>query len=67
MLFKMLLFNIVNFRWKRPELPEIDPKKDKLIFQQLDIDHYIGNKYFSSYICNEKKYFYFEYENLPFY
>ena len=50
MLFKMLLFNIVNFRWKRPELPEIDPKKDKLIFQQLDIDHYIGNKYFSSYI-----------------
>ena len=29
-------------RWRRPPPPSLDVKKDKLIFQQIDIDHYIG-------------------------
>lgn len=29
-------------RWSRPDLPLIDPKKDSVIFQQIDIDHYNG-------------------------
>lgn len=31
-----------NVKWSRPELPPIDPKKDTITFQQLDIDHYNG-------------------------
>lgn len=31
-----------NMKWSRPPPPSIDPKKDKLLFQQLDIDHYNG-------------------------
>nr|XP_021189577.2 DNA polymerase delta catalytic subunit [Helicoverpa armigera] len=31
-----------NMKWSRPEPPILDPRKDKLIFQQLDIDHYNG-------------------------
>lgn len=29
-------------KWARPDLPKINPKVDAVIFQQLDIDHYIG-------------------------
>ncbi|XP_039280844.1 DNA polymerase delta catalytic subunit [Nilaparvata lugens] len=29
-------------KWSRPKPPVIDPSKDKLIFQQLDVDHYTG-------------------------
>jgi len=29
-------------RWARPKLPDYKPEEDKLVFQQLDIDHYIG-------------------------
>ena len=29
-------------RWKRPAPPQINPSVDKLTFQQIDIDHYIG-------------------------
>ncbi|XP_059477821.1 DNA polymerase delta catalytic subunit [Neocloeon triangulifer] len=29
-------------RWLRPTPPPIRPKEDPLIFQQLDLDHYIG-------------------------
>jgi hypothetical protein len=29
-------------RWGRPPLPELDAAKDALIFQQLELDHYIG-------------------------
>ena len=29
-------------RWKRPIPPPLDPTQDKLQFQQIDIDHYIG-------------------------
>ncbi|CAD0196694.1 unnamed protein product [Chrysodeixis includens] len=31
-----------NMKWSRPPPPPLDPKKDKLVFQQLDIDHYNG-------------------------
>ncbi|XP_055958058.1 DNA polymerase delta catalytic subunit-like isoform X2 [Patella vulgata] len=31
-----------NTTWSRPPSPKIDSKTDKLIFQQLDIDFYIG-------------------------
>ena len=27
-------------KWARPPPPELDPKKDRLTFQQLDIDYY---------------------------
>ncbi|XP_065158452.1 DNA polymerase delta catalytic subunit [Atheta coriaria] len=30
---------------KRPDLPPLDTKKDKIIFQQLEFDHYIGHVY----------------------
>ncbi|KAF2360847.1 DNA-directed DNA polymerase family B exonuclease domain [Trinorchestia longiramus] len=28
--------------WKRPLMPPVHPDKDSLVFQQLEIDHYIG-------------------------
>ena len=28
--------------WKRPDAPQLDSENDPLIFQQIDIDHYIG-------------------------
>lgn len=31
-----------HVKWARPELPPIDPKKDAVVFQQVDIDHYVG-------------------------
>lgn len=32
-------------KWTRPALPAINPKKDALVFQQIDIDHYTGKVY----------------------
>ncbi|XP_063229529.1 DNA polymerase delta catalytic subunit [Bacillus rossius redtenbacheri] len=29
-------------RWSRPAPPPLDPQKDSLVFQQIDIDHYTG-------------------------
>ncbi|XP_064100186.1 DNA polymerase delta catalytic subunit-like [Macrobrachium nipponense] len=29
--------------WERPPLPTMNTKEDSLIFQQIEIDHYIGN------------------------
>ncbi|XP_071955316.1 DNA polymerase delta catalytic subunit-like [Antedon mediterranea] len=29
-------------KWKRPAPPIIDPKEDSLLFQQIDLDYYIG-------------------------
>ena len=29
-------------KWRRPPLPVIDEANDNILFQQLDIDHYIG-------------------------
>ena len=31
-----------NQQWSRPPLKKIDPSVTPLVFQQLDIDHYIG-------------------------
>ena len=31
-------------RWRRPEPPQIDEARNKLIFQQIDIDHYISRQ-----------------------
>ncbi|KAL0841933.1 hypothetical protein ABMA28_014163 [Loxostege sticticalis] len=31
-----------NMKWCRPPPPDLDPKNKKLVFQQLDIDHYNG-------------------------
>ena len=29
-------------KWRRPNSPYLNPSKDSLIFQQLDIDNYVG-------------------------
>lgn len=29
-------------KWARPELKPLNPKTDRVIFQQLDVDHYNG-------------------------
>ena len=29
-------------RWSRPPFPQLDPAKNTLVFQQLELDHYIG-------------------------
>ncbi|KAK7861969.1 hypothetical protein R5R35_013533 [Gryllus longicercus] len=29
-------------RWSRPPVPPLEPQKDMLVFQQIDIDHYTG-------------------------
>ncbi|XP_071040649.1 DNA polymerase delta catalytic subunit-like [Parasteatoda tepidariorum] len=34
--------SISNAKWTRPPPPPIDPKKDSIMFQQLDIAYYIG-------------------------
>ncbi|XP_034948742.1 DNA polymerase delta catalytic subunit [Chelonus insularis] len=31
-------------KWCRPPPPDFDPEKDKLVFQQIDVDHYIGKQ-----------------------
>ena len=31
-------------KWRRPPLPSLDASKDALVFQQLDLDHYVGNE-----------------------
>lgn len=31
-----------NMKWSRPPPPALEPRKDNLVFQQLDIDHYTG-------------------------
>ncbi|XP_003465533.2 DNA polymerase delta catalytic subunit isoform X1 [Cavia porcellus] len=33
----------IDPRWLRPSLPPPDPQKEPLIFQQLEIDHYVGS------------------------
>lgn len=30
-------------KWRRPPLPNLDPSSDAIIFQQIDIDHYVGD------------------------
>lgn len=31
-----------NIKWSRPNIPQLDPNKDIIVFQQLEIDHYNG-------------------------
>ena len=31
-----------NSSWKRPSLPNIDPTKDTIVFQQMEVDYYTG-------------------------
>lgn len=33
----------INPKWLRPPPPILDPSKNKLVFQQIDIDHYTGS------------------------
>ncbi|KAL5289927.1 POLD1 family protein [Megaselia abdita] len=33
-------------KWSRPALPQINPKQDKVVFQQIDIDHYVSGEAF---------------------
>lgn len=30
--------------WARPPLPSFNPQQQSLVFQQIEIDHYIGKK-----------------------
>ncbi|XP_029945640.1 DNA polymerase delta catalytic subunit [Salarias fasciatus] len=32
----------LNPRWPRPPAPKLDPSSDTLVFQQIDLDHYMG-------------------------
>lgn len=29
-------------KWARPQVPAFDPAKEAIVFQQLEVDHYIG-------------------------
>ena len=29
-------------KWMRPDVPDINPDTDHLIFQQMEVDHYVG-------------------------
>ncbi len=33
-----------SVKWSRPPLPKIDPKEDKIVFQQLEVDYYTGEQ-----------------------
>lgn len=33
----------MNPRWKRPQAPPLNPSLDTLVFQQIDLDHYLGS------------------------
>ena len=40
-------------KWHRPPLPSLDASKDALVFQQLDLEHYIGKiKALMSFVVN---------------
>ncbi|XP_051905089.1 DNA polymerase delta catalytic subunit [Hippocampus zosterae] len=32
----------LNPRWRRPHAPALDPSSDSLVFQQIDLDYYLG-------------------------
>lgn len=38
--------------WARSPLPKHDPKLDKVVFQQIEIDHYIGELGFVAYFSH---------------
>lgn len=32
----------LNPRWRRPPAPALNPSTDTLVFQQIDLDYYLG-------------------------
>ncbi|XP_055900779.1 DNA polymerase delta catalytic subunit-like [Biomphalaria glabrata] len=36
-------YQATSAKWARPPLPDIDSSKDKIVFQQIDLDYYVGN------------------------
>lgn len=40
-----MVFFRPNTTIQRPSLAQLDPVKDTLIFQELELDHYVGNVY----------------------
>ena len=36
------LDGVNSLHWKRPKAPALNPNEDKLVFQQIDLDHYVG-------------------------
>lgn len=32
----------LNPRWRRPHAPSLDPSSENLVFQQIDLDYYLG-------------------------
>lgn len=34
----------LNPRWRRPHAPSLHPSSDNLVFQQIDLDYYLGKK-----------------------
>uniref|UniRef100_A0AAX7VGX0 DNA polymerase delta catalytic subunit n=1 Tax=Astatotilapia calliptera TaxID=8154 RepID=A0AAX7VGX0_ASTCA len=41
-LFSDLFSADLNPRWRRPPAPSLDPSSDTLVFQQIDLDYYLG-------------------------
>uniref|UniRef100_A0A669BDL0 DNA polymerase n=1 Tax=Oreochromis niloticus TaxID=8128 RepID=A0A669BDL0_ORENI len=41
-LFSDLFSADLNPRWRRPTAPSLDPSSDILVFQQIDLDYYLG-------------------------
>ncbi|XP_033645764.1 DNA polymerase delta catalytic subunit-like [Asterias rubens] len=37
-----MLSKFWNPKWPRPELPKLNPNEDSIVFQQIDLEHYIG-------------------------
>lgn len=33
----------LNPRWRRPIAASLDPSSESLVFQQIDLDYYLGN------------------------
>lgn len=41
-----------SMKWSRPKVPPFDPEVDSLVFQQLDVDYFVGvliNLFFCTY------------------
>lgn len=39
-------------KWIRPSIPEKDPTKDSVVFQQIDLDYYVGKFIFHNLDLN---------------
>ncbi|KAK0053461.1 DNA polymerase delta catalytic subunit [Biomphalaria pfeifferi] len=36
-------YQATSAKWARPPLPDIDSSEDKIVFQQIDLDYYVGS------------------------